>query len=96
MKGDVYYLKDPNGYVISKFEQTDDYMTGYCYECIGWNGPDSRNPCDWSFFTSVYCKWDGCTHWHFCGEDYDPTAREKPDSYYHILQVHHKKLFLLL
>lgn len=84
MKGDIYYLKNPRGYIVAKFEQTDDYMTGVCYECSGWGGSDLKDPCDWSFFADVYCKYDSCTHWNFFGEDYNPNTKEGRDSYYHI------------
>lgn len=89
MKGDVYYLKDPDGRIVGKFEMTGSYMDGRCYECNGWTGaPDYKEACDWSFFADTFCKWDGCTHWHFCGEDYDPDTKDELDSYYHICGDH--------
>lgn len=87
MKGDVYYLLDSDGRIQAKFEQNDDFMSGNCYECVGWYDEKKDGsydtPCDWHFFAHVFCKWDACTHWHFFGEDYD-SKKENPDSYYHI------------
>jgi hypothetical protein len=84
MEGDIYYLKDSDGRIVGKFEMTDSYMSGRCYECNGWDLDEDRTPCDWSFFASVFCKWDGCTHWWFRGEDYDPDTKDEADAYYHI------------
>ena len=84
MKGDIYYLIDPRGYVIGKFEQTDNYMTGYCYSNWAWEADDKKTGCGWSFFADVYCKWSGCTHWYFNGEDYSHEFVDDVDAYYHI------------
>ena len=82
-KGDVYYLIDPHGYIIAKFEHTEKYMGGNCYSCSSWVG-DKNEPYEWDFFAEVWCKWDACTHWRFKGEDYDVENDKEHDSYYHI------------
>lgn len=85
-KGDVYYLMDSTGLIVAKFEQDDDFMSGKCYECTSWELNDDGSytkPCEWLFVTQVCCRWDGCTHWYFYGEE----SEKKPfiaDSYYHL------------
>lgn len=79
MKGDVYYLINSDGYTTCKFEFTDDYMTGVCYECYTWD--THKNPLEYHYVADVYCKWDSCTHWWFRGQDYDSGDN---DSYYHL------------
>jgi hypothetical protein len=87
-KGDTYYLVDCDGRIVAKFEQDKEYMSGACYECTSWveNGSTGNydTPCDWSFVARVYCKYDACTHWYFCGEDYDAETNEELDGYYHL------------
>ena len=87
-KGDVYYLVDSKGFVVNKFEFTDDYMTGECYEACSWTGFDGKEPVDWNYVAEVYCKWDGCTHWWFRGEDYNEEIKDSDDAYYHICGKH--------
>lgn len=84
----TYYLKDEDGCIISKFEMTSkNCFEGKAYECISWNG-ETNKPIDWHFHSEVYAKWDGCSHWWFYGEDYNPETNEYnhdgTDSYYHI------------
>ncbi len=84
----VFYLKDTEGNIISKFEMTSDSMfEGRAYECVSWDG-ESNEPIDWLFHSEVYAKWDGCSHWWFRGEDYNSTLddynNDGTESYYHI------------
>lgn len=86
-KGEVWVLKDDNdnGRVVAWFECVDGTYTmdGNCYIPYSWHMDGT--PFESHFLASVYCKWDGCTHWHFMGEDYqvhDPGSNI--DSYYHI------------
>lgn len=84
MKGDIYYLvNEKDGTVDAKFELTDDYCTGVCWGATSWS-VDYKEVHDWEFFAEAYLKWDGCTHWWFKGEDYDPDQDIKRDSYYHL------------
>ena len=87
----TYYLEDKDGWIFSKFEATniDRYLEGKCYIATTWSGESMRDVVNWHFFTDVYCKFDGCTHWYFLGEDYDPEADaathdNEIDAYYHI------------
>ena len=84
MKGDVYYLKDPSGCVVAKFVvENEDYhcLMGHCYSCVSWDA-DNNIPLEYLFVTDAYCKWDGCTHWNFCGEDYNDD--DPINAYYHL------------
>lgn len=83
----TYYLRNDNGYTVSKIEVTDNdrCLIGNCYQAVSWS--TDKTPLDWHFVTGVYCKFDGCTHWNFFGEDYDPEIYgqgDKIDAYYHI------------
>ncbi len=84
----IFYLKDNQDYIVSKFEMPeDDIFSGFAYDCISWDG-ETKKPLDWKFHSEVYAKWDGCSHWRFYGEDYnvkeDKCNNEGVDSYYHI------------
>ena len=83
----TYYLKDKDGYIIAKFEMVDDYFSGDCYECVGWQH-DGKSPCEWHYHSEMFAKFDGCTHWYFKGEDYNKENEEGNcdgiDSYYHL------------
>ncbi|WP_407450038.1 hypothetical protein [Fibrobacter sp.] len=85
-KGEVWLLKDDNdnGRVVAWFECTDGTYTmdGNCYIPCSWH--TDGTPFESHFLASVYCKWDGCTHWHFMGEDYRTYNSDNHDSYYHI------------
>lgn len=83
-KGDIWYLKDKNdnNRIIAKIEFTDDYCTGKCFEAYSWSLDGT--PWDYHFVADFYCKWDGCTHWWFKGEDYDENISDSLDSYYHL------------
>lgn len=86
MKGDTYYLKTVGGDILGKFVvDQDDYfsVTGKCYEATSWDAKTGE-VYSWLFHSGVYCKWDGCTHWNFKGEDYDPEIDGSEDSYYHL------------
>ena len=87
MKGDIYYLKDENGYISHKFVvDGDDFcFEGRCYEVVSWEC--DYTPYEYDFVADVYCKWDACSHWRFYGEDYNPDAKDdekEQDSYYHL------------
>lgn len=84
----TYYLKE-NEYIVAKFELLDENrFEGNAYDCVQWcfeNGDYSKPiPDKWNFHSKVYAKWDGCSHWYFCGEDYNPKEKNTEDSYYHI------------
>ena len=85
---DVYYLKDSEGLVVSKFE-VDELRTasidGKCYEAFSWSlDINDYDSIEYHFVADVYCKWDSCTHWWFKGADYDPITKDEHDSYYHL------------
>lgn len=92
-KGDVYYLKrDLDGEIVGRFEIEDAIpsitsdepcsVTGICSLVICWSA-DHKIPLDWEFVAAVYCKWDGCTHWNFYGEDHFDDEDEH-NAYYHL------------
>lgn len=93
--GDIYYLIDSQGLIRAKFEQTDDYMTGNLYSCVGWSEDEASSsvPYEWEYVAEVFCKSDACTHWWFYGENYNAERKEKFDSYYHLCEplffMHH-------
>ena len=83
----VFYLKKiDNGEITAKFELTDPdtyhSFTGECYIATSWS-VDYNEVYDYEFVADVYCKWDGCTHWWFRGEDYVGEL-DNADSYYHL------------
>lgn len=81
-KPKTYYLKDEEK-IVAKFVFDDvDYFEGACYECVNWFCDEQYTPSRWLFHSSVYAKWDGCTHWNFYGEDFDEGLNES--SYYHL------------
>lgn len=43
-----------------------------------------KKPLDKDFVTSVYYKFDYCSHWHFYGQDYLDGDK---DSYYHLCGI---------
>ena len=63
-------------------ELSEAYIIGDLYSVEGWTA-DFTIPTDYSFVTSAYIKWDGCSHFNFYGEDYSKGDKEK-NSYYHI------------
>lgn len=75
-----YFLKDKNGYVIAKFVKEDqEYgFAGLLFSCSSWVG-DSNKPYEYNFYARVMCKWDGCSHWYFDGEDVSDIT-----NYYHM------------
>lgn len=87
----TYYLKNQDGLIVSKIEATDiaRCLMGNCYSASSWsktNGSDYYTIA-WEFVAEVYCKFDGCTHWYFFGEGYDPESRTNDDdidAYYHL------------
>lgn len=83
-----YYLKNKEtGYIETTIviEKADYYsVDATCYQAYSWYG-DDHMPCEYHYVAGAYCKWDGCTHWYFYGEDYDPEIEEsEKDSYYHL------------
>lgn len=73
-----YYLRDPDGYIITMFhvdEVESHYVEGCCHQTVSWDS--NHNPIECEFFARVYCKWDSCTHWWFDGDDWE-------NRYYHI------------
>ena len=82
----TYYLKDKDdGMIHSKIEATNiiGHLDGKCYSAKSWCS-NAIDVFDWYFVGDVYCKFDGCTHWYFNGEDYDPELNAENDSYYQI------------
>ena len=85
MVGDVYQLKDKNGFVRAEFtiaEESDHSIIGTCQTVVGWI--NKKKPVEYQFFAKVYFKWDACTHWWFYGANYDSEVSNKPDGYYHL------------
>lgn len=88
----TYYLKDKdNGAIYSKIEVTDvdRCLIGKCYSAYSLSDYSMLGVLGWNFVADVCCKFDGCTHWHFFGERYDPetdaaTHDNEIDAYYHI------------
>lgn len=87
----TYYLEGKDGRIFSKFEATDvdRCLDGNCYIATTWTDYSMRDVLEWDFFADVYCKFDGCTHWYFNGEDYDPESDKRThdneiNAYYHI------------
>lgn len=79
-----FYLKGKDGYIYCKFEpKSDEYFEGTAYDCVSWSCPDKK-PAEWLFHSEVSCKWDGCSHWWFFGENYNGNYEESADGYYHI------------
>ena len=80
--GKTYYLKHDD-YVIAKFEKEDEEygFAGQIYTCCSWIGDDNdrKRPYEYIFHSHVICKWDGCTHWYFDGQDVGDV-----DFYYHL------------
>ena len=89
---ECYILKKKNdGEIVAKFEVTskiEKMFCGDCYSAKSWDAIDNK-PLDWEFRCHAYCKWDGCAHWWFYGEDfhYGPNNivdSNVADSYYHL------------
>lgn len=87
---ETYYLKDTtdNDKIVMIFEVSEKcsaYIDGVCKTVSSWacHG-DSLIVSDVEYLADVRCKFDGCTHWYFNGEDYDPDDQNDPDSYYHL------------
>ena len=76
----TWYLKH-NGYVVAKFEQEDEEygFAGQIYTCCSWIGDEKKKPYEYKFHSHVICKWDGCSHWYFDGQDVADV-----DFYYHL------------
>ena len=55
--------------------------------------PDSKTVCAGLFLGNAYIKWDGCTHWHFYGEE-SKGEKEKADSYYHLCGSYDFMIFI--
>lgn len=85
-----YFLKDTNDndkivMIFEVIEKNEAFVDGVCrtvssWECAG----DNLIVSDVEYLADVRCKFDGCTHWYFEGEDYDPNDQNDPDSYYHL------------
>lgn len=87
----TFYLKNQHGLIVSKIEATNitRCLMGNCYSASSWgvNIGSDYYEIAWEFVAEVYCKFDGCTHWYFFGEDHDPELRthdNEIDSYYHL------------
>lgn len=83
----IYRLIE-KGYCIAEFRKkgvSDFCIEGDLYQVNSWSG-DNNEPTDYNFISSVYMKFDACSHFHFYGEDYigKDTAEDDKDSYYHI------------
>ena len=90
MNKDVYYLKDSTGCIVSSFaveKATHASVNGKCHIINSWTS--DGEPVNGEFFADVYCKWDSCTHWNFCGEDFDADCPDELiDAYYHLCGSH--------
>lgn len=84
MTGDIYHLIDKSGYVVARFVVEDDdyFVTGDCFVPFSWYNDKTVH--EEHFFADMSCKWDGCTHWMFRGENYDPITDQDENCYYHI------------
>lgn len=84
-----YILKDKkDGRPVSRIVLDTGLNYIDCYEIHGWTRDEKTGkdiiPYDEYFVAHVYARFDGCTHWWFRGEDYEPGTDEGFDSYYHI------------
>lgn len=84
MSHPIYYLKrKSDDTVIARLEITGEdfaHVNADCSICYSWS--TENEPLEYSYFASVYCKHDGCTHWWFRGEDY--VKDKNLDGYYHL------------
>jgi hypothetical protein len=81
-------LIDNQGDVIAIFERDKNYkasIAGTIKKAIAWN--DDGSPYETEFFANVSVKWDGCSHFWFCGEDYNDKSTDIRDAYYHICGI---------
>ena len=74
-------INKKTGDVVSIVRQTEDWthsLGGVLTIPYSWH---SDGYCEESFLAEFSIKWDGCSHFHYYGEDY--TEEEEADSYYH-------------
>ena len=85
---ETYYLKDHEK-IVMIFEVTEKssaFVEGVCrivtsWECKG----DDLIVDEIEFLADIRCKFDGCTHWYFRGEDYIPVhSDDYGNGYYHL------------
>ena len=90
MNGDTYYLIDSADYPVARFmveEAEKCYVSGDCFVPYSWC--NDKTIFEEYFFADMTCKWDGCTHWMFRGEDYNSETDQNEDCYYHICGEHY-------
>lgn len=79
----TYYLKDNSGYDVAKLvieeNKPDSILDANVYKATTW---DRKKAIEWLYYSGLYAKWDGCTHWYFRGEDYETDS--EVDGYYHL------------
>lgn len=66
------YLEDKDGYVIAKIEPEESRDPGFIvkvFSCLSWD--EDHKPYEYDFHSRVMCKWDGCSHWWFDGQEID-------------------------
>lgn len=82
----TYLLRHKDAkYPSARYKVDTDLLKGTCFEPYSWdmNGDIFEE----HFFAECYFKHDACTHWYFCGEDYDGDLTEG-GAYYHICGAH--------
>lgn len=70
----------------------DAYLAnGWAYKTeTTYGGRTSKEVMAWEFHSSINIRWDGCSHWNFYGQDFDPDAKDlisevrNSDAYYHL------------
>lgn len=82
-----YSLIDKNGYtthIMSRIDEKSDQWN--IFTVISWVCDEKNTVSEKEFLASCYIKRDGCSHWHFYGEDgYTITEGGNSfDAYYHI------------
>lgn len=88
--GDTFILKcKKDNEILTKFEMTseiENMFCGDCYSAIAWAAFDKKEVLNWEFVCHAYCKFDGCSHWWFYGEDFHDGNDFVNDanSYYHL------------
>lgn len=77
-----WLVNKADGMVEAVFNVDTVEHTGVCKRGRAWE-IDHPVPFEWELVAEIYFRFDGCTHWHFWGEDWEGTE-ETADSYYHI------------
>lgn len=88
-----YYLKDEDGYIVSKIELLEkDFFVAKVYECYEWDM--NKNPINWDFHSEVIIKYDACSSWNFYGENYE-SEKDEINGYYHLCDSPHTFVIIM-